>query len=230
MSLLFSDMAFRSEWIAATSSCATELALIAACPPSARGARPQEIGRDWIGRDGFAGGAQVAGRSGRRFTMLERNGKVLAVTGPVRPSDTKLRRSQSLSHSSGAALRIARELISQKLAAQERVARYKLLDSKTADTIARFETELPRAESITTIRLIESQAARAYWSAWSTLPINFPKKDLSRIPDHWRSFSARVSCLSGSPRLAANPPNAILNYLYALLESESRFAGAVAWT
>src|SRR5437016_4530882 len=160
------------------------------------------------------------------FVMLERNGKVLAVTGPVRPSDAKLRRSQSLSHSSGAALRIARELISQKLAAQENVARRKLLDSDTADAIARFTTELSSADSITTIRLIESQAARVYWSAWSTLPINFPKNDLKRVPEHWRSFGARVSPLTGSSRLAANPPNAILNYLYALLQSESRLAAA----
>ncbi len=35
-----------------------------------------------------------------------------------------------------------------------------------------------------------------------------------------------MSPLSGSPRLAANPPNAILNYLYALLESEARLAVA----
>src|SRR5882762_5802026 len=31
---------------------------------------------------------------------------------------------------------------------------------------------------------------------------------------------------AGSPRLAANPPNAILNYLYALLEAEARLAAA----
>jgi CRISPR/Cas system-associated endonuclease Cas1 len=49
---------------------------------------------------------------------------------------------------------------------------------------------------------------------------------LKRVPEHWRSFGARVSPLTGSPRLAANPPNAILNYLYALLESESRLAAA----
>jgi len=35
-----------------------------------------------------------------------------------------------------------------------------------------------------------------------------------------------VSPLTGSPRLAANPPNAILNYLYAMLESEARLAAA----
>ncbi|SPE32801.1 hypothetical protein SBA2_700002 [Acidobacteriia bacterium SbA2] len=160
------------------------------------------------------------------FSMLERDGKVLAVTGPVCSSDAKLRRAQALAHSSGAALRITRELISQKLAGQERVARHKLLDSTTADAIAKFRAEVPTCDSITTIRLIESQAARAYWSAWSTLPINFPKNQLRRVPEHWRSFGARVSPLTGSPRLAANPPNAILNYLYALLESEARLAAA----
>lgn len=160
------------------------------------------------------------------FSMLERDGKVLAVTGPVRSSDAKLRRAQALAHSSGAALRITRELISRKLAGQENVARDKLLDSTTADVIAQFKAEVPVGDSITTIRLIESQAARAYWSAWSTLPINFPKNQLLRVPEHWRSFGARVSPLTGSPRLAANPPNAILNYLYALLESEARLAAA----
>ncbi len=160
------------------------------------------------------------------FVMLERDGSVLATTGPVRPSEAKLRRAQALAHSSGAALRIARELISRKLAGQEQVARHKLLDTTTADAIARFRAELPSADSISTIRLIESQAARAYWSAWSTLPITFPKNDLSRLPDHWRSFGARVSPLTGSPRLAANPPNAILNYLYSVLESEARLAAA----
>jgi hypothetical protein len=58
------------------------------------------------------------------------------------------------------------------------------------------------------------------------MPINFPKNDLSRVPEHWRSFGARVSSLTGSPRHATNPPNAILNYLYSVLESEARLAAA----
>ena len=33
-----------------------------------------------------------------------------------------------------------------------------------------------------------------------------------------------MSLLTQSPRLAVNPPNAMLNYLYALLESEARLA------
>lgn len=126
-------------------------------------------------------------------------------------SDAKLRRSQALAHSSGAALQIAR---------------HKLLDSTTADKIAQFRNELPNADGIPTLRLIEAQAALAYWSAWSALPINFPKNDLKRVPDHWCSFGARISPLTGSPRLASNPPNAILNYLYALLQSEARLVAA----
>jgi hypothetical protein len=44
------------------------------------------------------------------------------------------------------------------------------------------------------------------------------------VPNHWRTFGPRISSLSGSPRLAVNPGNAILNYLYALLESEACLA------
>jgi hypothetical protein len=108
--------------------------------------------------------------------MLERDGSVLATTGPVRPSDARLRRAQAMALDSGAALQIARELIGQKLAGQEQVARNKLLDSTTAKTIAQFRSEVAAADSISTIRLLESQGAAAYWSAWRTLPINFPKK------------------------------------------------------
>jgi CRISPR-associated endonuclease Cas1 len=160
------------------------------------------------------------------FVMLDRDGSVLATTGPVHPSDARLRRAQALAGQSRVALRITRELISQKLAGQEQVARYELLDSAAAQTIAQFRAEVPTAESISTIRLIESQAASAYWTAWRTLPINFPRNDLRRVPDHWRIFGARISPLTGSPRLATNPINAILNYLYALLESEAHIGAA----
>jgi len=160
------------------------------------------------------------------FVMLDRDGSVLATTGPVRPSDARLRRAQAMAIDSGAALQIARELIDQKLAGQEQVARNKLLDTTTAKTIAQFRSEVATADTISTIRLLESQGAAAYWSAWRTLPINFPKNDMLRVPEHWRTFGTRKSFLSGSPRLATNPPNAMLNYLYALLESETRLGAA----
>jgi CRISPR-associated endonuclease Cas1 len=160
------------------------------------------------------------------FVMLERDGSVLTTTGPVRSSDAKLRRAQAMALENGRALRISRELIDWKLAHQAKVAVEELHDENAATTIERFRSDLTRASSIDSIRLIESQAAKVYWSAWRTLPIMFPKRDLPRIPEHWRTFGSRVSQLTGSPRLATNPANAMLNYLYAVLEAEARLAAA----
>jgi CRISPR-associated endonuclease Cas1 len=182
-----------------------------------------------IGSDGLVSLAALRWLADQKaaFVMLERDGTVLVSTGPVRPSDARLRRLQSMAVESGIALYIATELIDKKLAGQETVARYKLLATETADTISRYRAELNKADSPEAIRQIESQAAAVYWAAWRTLPINFPRKDESLVPAHWLSFGARVSPLTGSPRLAVNPPNCMLNFLYAVLESESRLAAAV---
>jgi CRISPR-associated endonuclease Cas1 len=179
-----------------------------------------------IGSDGFVSLSALRWLADQdaSFVMLERDGSVLATTGPVRPSDVRLRRSQALAVGSGVAIEIARELIDHKLIGQERVARHKLLVPEIADQISKYRRELPAADTIKQLRLVESHAASSYWSAWHDLPINYPKKDAQRLPDHWRVFGRRDSPLTGSPRLAVNPPNAMLNYLYAVLESESRLA------
>jgi len=181
-----------------------------------------------IGSDGFVSLAALRwlADQGAAFVMLERDGSVLATTGPVRPSDARLRRAQALAHQSGTALRIARELIDQKLAGQETLARDTLRDATAAQRIASARVALTRATTIDAIRFLEAQAGHAYWSAWRTVPVNFPRIDVARVPDHWRTFGTRISPLSGSPRLAANPPNSILNFSYALLESEARLAVA----
>ena len=181
-----------------------------------------------IGADGMVSLAALRWLADQKaaFVMLERDGSVLATTGPVRPSDARLRRAQAMAGQSGTAIQIARELIDKKLAAQEQVARHKLFATENADTIHRYRSELAEADTPDRVRLIESQAAGAYWAAWRTLPITFPRKDGPRVPDHWRTFGARVSPLTGSPRLAVNPPNAMLNYLYAVLESECTLAAA----
>ena len=160
------------------------------------------------------------------FIMLDRDGSVLATTGPVRPSDARLRRAQALAHYTGTAIQIARELVGRKLEAQEKLALGGLNNCEAAETIGSMRKAIPSAETIEAIRLIEARGAYAYWGAWNNLPINFPRADLRRVPEHWRVFRNRVSSLTGSPRLATNPVNAMLNYLYAVLESESRLAVA----
>jgi CRISPR-associated endonuclease Cas1 len=161
------------------------------------------------------------------LVMLDRDGTVLVTTGPIAASDARLRRAQACcTEQSGAAVMIVRELIDRKLGGQEDVARNRLREIAAADAIAGFRVQLDTAETLAAIRLLEAQGSQAYWSAWRNITTEFPRSDLARIPDHWRSFGSRQSPLTGSPRHAVTPANAILNYLYALLESETRLATA----
>ena len=181
-----------------------------------------------IGSDGMVTLAALRWLADQKaaFIMLDRDGSVLAVTGPVGPSDARLRRSQSLAHDSGKAVHISRELISQKLQGQERIVRETIGNASVANVIASTRSLLNAAKTVQDVMQLESQAAQAYWSTWHSLPVNFPVSDLRRIPQHWRTFGTRKSPLTGSPRLAVNPANAILNYVYALLESEARLAAS----
>ena len=161
---------------------------------------------------------------GASFTVLSRSGKVLFVTGPTASSDTRLRRSQALALGNGVGLEISRALIDAKLQGQERVARESLNDPTTAQAIAKLRERLTAADSVEVIRTLEAHAAVSYFGAWRNVPVLWPKADSRKVPDHWRTVSSRHSPLSGGPRLAVTPVHAILNYCFALLESESRLA------
>ncbi len=164
---------------------------------------------------------------GGSLLMLDRMGKVLFVTGPTASSDSRLRHAQSLALGNGSALLISKELISAKLLGQENLVRDKLKNSAMADVITRFRARLNGAEDLNAVRILEAHAAVAYWNAWRDVPILWPKSDLRRVPDHWRVLGTRASPLSGGPRLAVNPPGAILNYCFAICESEARLALAI---
>jgi CRISPR-associated endonuclease Cas1 len=179
-----------------------------------------------IGADGFVSLAAFQWLADRdaAFVMLDRRGSVLAVTGPVRPSDARLRRAQALAHSSGVAHGVARELIRHKLVGQEEVVRHRFGNEAAADQIAGTGKQAVASSSIEEIRQCEALGARVYWTVWRRLEVRFPQKDIRRLPEHWRIFGTRESPLTRSPRVAVNPANAMLNYLYALLEAESRLA------
>jgi CRISPR-associated endonuclease Cas1 len=180
-----------------------------------------------IGGDGMVTFAALRWLADQKaaFVMLERDGSVLATTGPVRRADARLRRAQACAGQSELGLEISRQLISLKLVGQERVTRDNLQNAITADAIKLLRNELQSAKTVEDVRTCEARAGAAYWIAWHEIKMQFPKKDALRVPEHWLTFGSRTSPLSGfSPRLAVNPLNAILNYLYALLEAETRLA------
>src|SRR6266403_3503691 len=108
-----------------------------------------------IGSDGFVslGALRWLADQDAAFVMLERDGSVLATTGPVRPTDARLRRAQSLASTNGVALEISKELMRQKLAAQEQIAREKLNDSRAAQLISEHRAAIDDAKTIETLRL-----------------------------------------------------------------------------
>ena len=95
------------------------------------------------------------------FIMLDRDGSVLVTTGPVRPSDARLRRAQSLAQESGAALKIAIELIRRKLIGQERLVRDQFQNDNSTQIIANARQALMKAKSSEEIRRYEAHAALA---------------------------------------------------------------------
>lgn len=180
-----------------------------------------------IGSEGVVSLAALRWLSDQKASLffVERDGSVITVAGPTSPSDARLRRAQaSLADSSGAGLVIARELISRKLAGQERLVRNAFHDLATADAIAECGSKLANARSVEDVRLEEAHAARIYFGAWANEPVTFPKADLARVPAHWRMFGTRHSPLTGSPRRAVSPPNTMLNFLFSIVAAEARLA------
>ena len=182
-----------------------------------------------IGSDGFVSlsALEWLTEQDASFVMLERNGKVSCVTGPVRPSEAKLRRAQALAAGNGLGLEIARSLIDAKLKGQEQVLRERLNRQAAADAVSDFRNKLVSADTFDAIRIVEANAAACYFREWRDIPVTWPKADLPKIPHHWRFAGNRQSPLSGGPRLAVTPVHAVLNYCFALLQAETRLAVAV---
>jgi CRISPR-associated endonuclease Cas1 len=179
-----------------------------------------------LSEDGFITFAALRWLSdvGASFVMLDRLGKVQVVTGPNAASESRLRRAQALALSNSVGLQIVRELIGAKLNGQETLVRERFKNAAVADEIAKIRSELSRVDSMDRVRWIESRAAALYWGAWHELPIVFPRKDSTRVPRHWLRFGSRRSPLTGGPRLSVNPANTLLNFTFAVAESECRLA------
>ena len=72
------------------------------------------------------------------------------------------------------------------------------------------------------LRLYEAKAALAYFAAWKGWPLRWNRKDLYRVPPHWRICGPRNSPVSSgkTARWAIDPLNAALNYAYGVLEGQ----------
>lgn len=161
---------------------------------------------------------------GCAFVQLDIDGTVLTASGPTGSDDARLRRAQALASGNQTGMEIARNLLTEKLNGQARGLQSIEGANNAAGEIRRLADTFVTCETMAQLRTIEAQAASIYWNAWKDVTVCFARKVAARIPDHWHCFGARTSPFTGSPRIASNPPNAILNYLYAITEAECRIA------
>lgn len=158
---------------------------------------------------------------GAALIHIDSDGTVITASTASGPGHASLRRAQALAATSPVGVEVARELLYAKVAGQASLLP-ELEAGGGAEAVAARALEAIRdAGELSGLLAAEAEAAAAYWDAWSGVDVPLRGADPGRIPDHWRTFGKRHSLLSNGPRLACNPPNAILNYLYALLEAET---------
>lgn len=165
---------------------------------------------------------------GASLIHIDNDGTLLAVAAPRDLNNASLRRAQAVAPFTGVGLRIARELIAAKLEGQATALGRIDGTRAIADAIREAIPHVETAESIERVRYVEARAAMAYWAAWESVTIRFATRDTKRVPEHWLTFGSRRSFLSGRNQQAVNPGNAVLNYLTAVVEGETRIQLTVA--
>jgi CRISPR-associated protein Cas1 len=85
--------------------------------------------------------------------------------------------------------------------------------------LSRIELDPPK--DVDALRGLEANSAATYFRAWRAMPLRWRESARHPIPEDWRSVGSRTSRfhLAGN-RNASHPVNAILNYAYAVLQSQ----------
>jgi CRISPR-associated endonuclease Cas1 len=158
---------------------------------------------------------------GAAFVQIGRDGAVLTHSVPFGYEGHPIRRAQALAVTNGLDLAIARELITAKIDGMRRIMVRLGADLREHD---KLRAAIEAAETIERVRVVEGTAAGLYFSAWRDVRIRFRERDHARIPAPWLRADSRTSLLTGAPRAATSPINAMRNYLFACVESEARLA------
>ncbi len=160
---------------------------------------------------------------GAALIQIDHDGRVIFANLARGADYPALRRAQVMASMNETGVAITCELIRAKLSGQASVLG-DLGRADVAEKFAQLVSTLDTANDLASIRGIEALGASWYWQAWESVPVRFARRDLTRVPGHWQTFGTRTSPLTSSPRRAATPANGLLNYLYAILEAETRIA------
>jgi CRISPR-associated endonuclease Cas1 len=179
-----------------------------------------------IGRSGFISLDALSWLHATKAALvhLDPAGELIATSIAGGPDIAALRRAQALAATGPVGVQVARHVLRMKVDGQRSLLRELPGGAHAAGTVEAALDEIDSASDLPSLLLAESMAAAAYWQAWAKLALPFPRRDLDRIPGHWSTFGARSSLITGGPRTATNPANALANLLYSCLEFETVLA------
>lgn len=90
------------------------------------------------------------------------------------------------------------------------------------------EIEVWPPQTMNELRGIEGRVAHAYFAGWREIPLRWKGVGRKPVPPDWHRLSPRVSRVTQTNRQATHPMNALLNYGYAMLESQVQMAVVAA--
>ena len=166
--------------------------------------------------------------------QLDYRGNVVAAIGQNSiGSDPNLLALQvAAAHEPKCALTIATWLVREKLIATRHTLLATLSDSTPRKAaLVRLDAEIDRlgqpfAGPKTALLGIEGKCAQVYFDAWRDLPIAWKNTTRKPISETWRRIGPRRSRAQSRSRNATHPAQAMLNYAYAVLESQIRIETA----
>jgi CRISPR-associated protein Cas1 len=121
--------------------------------------------------------------------------------------------------------KIARSAETLTLYTETSPARERALDELAASA---HEMKTRAPQSMDVLRGIEGRVAQAYFTAWRSMRLRWKGLGRKPIPEEWHTIGPRVAPNSKSNRGATHPVNAMLNYGYAVLESQVQMATVAA--
>jgi CRISP-associated protein Cas1 len=177
---------------------------------------------------------------GAVFVQIDADSTLIATTARERVSTARdLRRAQVLAAETDRGREALAVMLQAKLEAQARLTERLLVyrgseranqnsDLTVPQAIRAKGAVLHEASSMADLRRVESVAGRYYWQTFAHLPIHFDSVWRRTVPDHWHKAGPRTPRNAEvghkRPKGAQTPAHAIVNYLYAILETEATIA------
>jgi CRISPR-associated protein Cas1 len=159
---------------------------------------------------------------GASFVQIDHDAKVLATSTPGHEAKPQFLVSQIEAKTNGLGVKVMRKLITEKIDGQLKNLRYLKAKPRVVALVMNHRERARKADTFDAIRDAEKLSGKQYWGAWAGLPVQFENRDAGKIPEHWVRFNRRRSTLSEGNRKAIDPPNALLNYLFGILEAETK--------